>query len=271
LHTNDFKVLLGLFSTFVPSTGSGLDELLKITDVLKERKKRFDRFDIRFVSERTIVYERSQGNVFIKALSPSAPAILASGARFERELHPQGQGRSKIPSLEPNDLSIVLTIRLEEIRLLLGADLEVSGTAGCGWQALIDDFANTDNSHEGFKVPHHGSSNGHHDEIWPKLLRGDAWAVVTPWLRGKQYLPQDTDIQRIASQGPYTYSTARRLTKTYRHPESVVQSQLREMKVDLVTEHPSQGQVRLRKKLTPSRSDWTVEFFGDACELVDLL
>jgi hypothetical protein len=191
--------------------------------------------------------------------------------RFESELHPNGRRRSTIPSLEPNDLSIALTLRVEDIRLLLGADLEESGRPDFGWQAVIDRFASTDNSHQGLKVPHHGSVNGHHDELWPKLLQNDAWAVLTPYSRGKKRLPQDSDIQRIRSQTPNSYSSARRTRTKYRHADPTVQRQLREMGVDLLMEYPSQGQVRLRKKLSGACHDWTVEFFGDACELADLL
>jgi Metallo-beta-lactamase superfamily len=268
LQTSQFTVLLGMYSKFVPASGSGVDELLKVLSVLKDRKKINSAVSPRFVSEGTVLYQRESGaRVLVKALSPSSPAFLASVARFGTELSPEGRSRSAIPCLEPNDLAIVLTVTVEEIRLLLGADLEENGRAGLGWQAVIDEFAHTDNSHQGFKIPHHGSVNGHHDPVWSQLLQPQPWAVLTPYLRGKKYLPQNTDIERISSLSPHSYSTASRSTTNFRHPDTTVQRQLREMSVNLIKENSTQGQVRLRKALNKGSNDWTVEFFGDAREL----
>jgi beta-lactamase superfamily II metal-dependent hydrolase len=169
-----------------------------------------------------------------------------------------------MPSLEPNDTAIVLTIRTGEASALFGADLEEDGRSGMGWTEAIARFANIHNSHQGYKVAHHGSINGHHDEIWSRFLSPNAWAAVTPYTRLKDPLPTKQDIDRILHRTPYAYITARSFTAPYKHPDTTVQSQLREMNVKVEEECSSQGHIRLRKNASDANSDWTVETFGDA-------
>jgi Metallo-beta-lactamase superfamily len=273
LRTSQFTKLIGLYSHYFPAGGSGIQEFTKVLSVLTARRKMGSLVAPDFVSEGTMVFQRDpSASVFVKALSPSSAAYLAALARFSEGLVPkEDQSRSGIPNLEPNDLAIVLTVKVEALRFLLGADLEEGGRAGLGWQAVLDKFAHTDNSHEGFKIPHHGSVSGHHEEVWPKLFDQEAWAVLTPCVRGKNLLPEKTDIERICSYCRYPYITAQRSLTRYRYRDSTVQRQLREMGVTIDEEDSKQGHVRFRRSTSDSNSDWTVEMFGDACDLSNLL
>jgi hypothetical protein len=58
--------------------------------------------------------------------------------------------RISVPNLEPNDLAVVLSLRVADVRILLGADLEEVGCAGLGWQAVVADFAD-EGRYKGFK------------------------------------------------------------------------------------------------------------------------
>jgi hypothetical protein len=98
----------------------------------------------------------------------------------------------------------------------------------------------------------------------------DAWAVLTPYFNGRTSLPQAADVARICSLSRNSYITAKRSTKTYRHPDAAVQRQLREMGIALFEENSEQGHVRFRKIANDPAGDWTVELFGDACHLSDL-
>jgi hypothetical protein len=273
LEITQFKELIGLYSRYFPVGGSGIREFTKVLSILKARRKTDSGFGPDFVSEGTMLYQRDpNARIFVKVLSPSSAAYLVSLARFSESLLPkEGQARSAVPYLEPNDLAIVLTVKVEDARFLLGADLEEQGKADLGWQAILDKFAHTDTAHQGFKIPHHGSVTGHHKEVWPKLMNEEAWTVLTPYIKGKKPLPEKTDVERITAYCRYSYITAQRAITRYRPPDSVVQRQLREMGISIFEESSKQGQVRLRKSVSQSNSDWTVEMFGDACDLSDLL
>ena len=272
LRVDQFKELIASYARFWPASGSGVTEFTDVIAELKSRRKTNDQTSPLFVSEGTVLYQRDASNrVFVKALSPSSAAFHAAIAKFGQFLVPTaGRRRSVLPSLEPNDFAIVLTINVDDIRVLLGADLEEIGRSGYGWQAVLDGYAHTDNSHHGFKIPHHGSSTSHHGEVWPRLMSNDAWAVLTPYFNGRTALPNGTDVARICNLSKHSYITAKRSTRTYRHPDAAVQRQLREMEVTLREENSEQGHVRLRKIANDPTSDWTVELFGDACHLSDL-
>lgn len=118
----------------------------------------------------------------------SEAAYFASIVKFAEELIPkEGQRRSAVRSVELNDLAIVLTVRIAGLGSLLGGDLEEVGRSSLGWQAVLDQFCEIDNSHEGIKISHHGSETGHHPDIWPKMMKEDAWATLTPYLRGRKH------------------------------------------------------------------------------------
>ena len=273
LESEQFRKLVSLYSRYFPSGGPGVDEMNQVISILKARRKANYLVAPKFVSEGTIVHEqRTNMQILVKALSPSPAAYLASTAKFAESLVPKvDQRRSAVPIMEPNDLAIVLTIKVADLPFLLGSDLEEDGRAGLGWQAVLEQFCEIDNFHEGFKVSHHDSETGHHAEVWPKMMKKHAWAALTPYLHGKKPLPSLQDVQRICSLSPDAFITASSPTTRYRHPNPVVQRQLKEMKASIVEEGARQGHIRLRKRVSDANSDWTVELFGDACELSRLL
>jgi hypothetical protein len=272
LQSEEFRKLVSLYSRFFTAGGPGVDEMNQVTSTLKKRQKPNSLVSPKFVAEGTIVHEQRAKQVLVKALSPSSSACLASIAKFAESLLPkEDQRRSRVPLMEPNDLAIVLTISVANHPYLLGSDLEEDGRAGLGWQAVLDQFCETDNSHEGFKISHHGSETGDHPEVWPKMMKQYAWAVLTPYLHGRKPLPSMQDVERICSLTPAAFITAPSSTKRYHHPDPIVQRQLREMNVSIVEEGARQGHVRLRKRVGDTDGDWTVELFGAACELSRLL
>jgi hypothetical protein len=271
LGSEEFRKIISLYSRLFSAGGPGVDEMNQVISTLKKRRKPNDLVSPKFVSEGTIVYEQRVKQILVKALSPSSAACLAAVARFAESLLPkEDQRRSRVPLMKPNDLAVALTIKVADLAFLLGSDLEEDGRAGLGWQAVSDQFCETDNSHEGFKIAHHGSENGHHPDVWPKMMKQHAWAVLTPYLHGKKPLPSIQDVERICSLTPAAFITAPSSTSGYSHPSPLVRRQLREMNVSIVQEGARQGHVRLRKRVGAADNDWTVELFGAACELISL-
>jgi Metallo-beta-lactamase superfamily len=188
LESEQFKNLISLYSRYFPSGGPGVEEMRQVISILKVRRRVNSLVSPEFVSAGTILYEpRTDMQILVKALSPSSEACLASVAKFAEDLVPkEGQRRSAVPVMEPNDLAIVLTVRVAGLRFLLGSDLEEDGRAGLGWQAVLERFREIDNSHEGFKISHHGSETGHHPEVWPNMMKYNAWAALTPLFAWKK-------------------------------------------------------------------------------------
>ncbi len=272
LRSEQFSKLTTLYSREFPAGGSGLQEFNDVLSVRKKRKAGNRFIALRFVSEGAMVHEANSGiRISVKALSPSSAAYLASLAKFSEELPEEGQRRSAVPSVGPNDLAVVLSVKIGEALVLLGADLEELGEAGVGWRAIIERFSHVDNLHQGYKVSHHGAESGHHREIWPKLLIKEAWAVLTPYLKGRRPLPTPADITRICGLSADAYITARGPAAGYQHSDPTVRKQLREMGVTILEEGSRQGHVRLRRPVREPDGNWSVELFGDACRLWELL
>lgn len=79
--------------------------------------------------------------------------------------------------------------------MLLGSDLQED--PGGGWTSVLRCQAAIEGQSELFKVPHHGSRNGHLATVWKRLLVDRPEAVVCPHRNGGNSLPTDDDLQRL--------------------------------------------------------------------------
>lgn len=98
-----------------------------------------------------------------------------------------------------NLTSVVLWLDRGPDAALLGADLEVSTSQLSGWRPIVRLASAGGWTAEYFKVPHHGSPNGHDDDVWKELLVADPVAVLTPYGRGRTKRPSPEDRERICS------------------------------------------------------------------------
>jgi hypothetical protein len=77
--------------------------------------------------------------------------------------------------------------------LLLGADLEEDGDSDLGWSAIVSMNERPQGKAQIFKIPHHGSKNGHYRPVWDLMLVKNPISILTPWSKGSG-LPAPTDI-----------------------------------------------------------------------------
>ena len=81
---------------------------------------------------------------------------------------------------------------------LLGSDLELSADDNKSWKSIFKSQIYQQLSLSKsllYKVAHHGSSNGHHNDIYTQLLSNNPIAIATAYTPSK--LPKRTDIERI--------------------------------------------------------------------------
>lgn len=123
LQERHFTALLDLYKNIPGPVGSGIDEFRKVIRVLAGRRKAGTVVGPEFAGAGTIIFEqRANISVLIKALAPSSPAVAAIAAKFAENLLPSpGQRRSRIPSLDQNDLALAITVKIDDVRILLGA------------------------------------------------------------------------------------------------------------------------------------------------------
>ena len=226
---------------------------------------------VQAVSKPTLAFSERrvfvQGGCEIWSLSPD-DALFLDFLRSIRRLFPgEGQGKTRIPALSPNEVAVALWIGVSDVAVLLGSDLEKRA-----WTGVLRSRSRPAGRASVFKVPHHGSENAHEGGVWERILVPDPLAVLTPWRRGLGSLPNRRDVQRILSCTTKAYATARigRSGSARTGRDRAVERSIRESGVTLRPVGASSGAVRLRR-LLGSGKPWTVEKFGSACHLRDFI
>ena len=255
------------------------DEFLAATDALEGRHLTADGSGVReihrvftwleskasqptFAAANRRIHLRDQCEIW--SLSPD-DAAFRNFLRSVRSLFPAaGRAKARVPSVSPNDMSVVLWIAIGNMAVLLGSDLETRG-----WLAILRSEERPASKASVFKVPHHGSEGAHEPEVWKQMLDRNPFAVLTPWQRGNRSLPTPSDVQRILAHTRHVYSTTSGgLRRRTRRRENMVDRSIRESGIRLRRlEMPSHA-IRLRRPIG-SWERWKVETFGTACRLED--
>jgi beta-lactamase superfamily II metal-dependent hydrolase len=152
--------------------------------------------------------------------------------------------RNRPGSLGPNQLCVALWLKLGDLNILLGADLEhVSGTTE-GWRAILTSGERPQGKARIFKVAHHGSKTADCAECWEMLLDDQPIAVLTPYCRSS--IPTDEDLRRICSKTAKAYITANPSGYASPRRDNAVEKTLREVVVHRRALSGPMGHVRVR-------------------------
>jgi len=268
-------------ATFCCASALCEKEFLTVADALERRRPSFISSGLREIhnvisrlmqtrsSPKLALADRRlfvQGNCEIWSLSPSDQAFQ----RFLRSIsglvtNRGGRGEMRVPDLSPNKVAIALWVRVDDVTMLLGSDLEKRG-----WTEILQSRQRPTAKASVFKIPHHGSESADAPEVWEHMLDFDPTAVLTPWRRGGRAVPNQREVELILSRTSKAYVTARS-SSSKRGPagrRSVVTRTIRESGIKLRQLSMSPGAVRLRYQLG-SRTQLSVETFGAACHLKD--
>lgn len=260
LLCKEFLTAVGALEGRPPSgRGSGLKEVHSVFS----RLARVASIPKLAIANRTVFVT---GGCEIRALSPDDADFINFLRTIGSLLSGPGKARIRIPSLSPNDVAVALRVKVEDVAVLLGSDLEKRG-----WTAVLENVAPMEVKASAFKVPHHGSEDAHEPGVWKQMLELDPYAVLTPWRRGNRTLPIQRDVNRILSRTPNAYATAT-IGSSTRSPVKrarTVGRTIRESGIQLRRLVMSPGFVRLRCPLA-SGPRWKIETFGSACHLAAL-
>lgn len=248
---------------------SGVDELDKIA-VIRDRDSRGaillagpNQILLRY-SEHELGHRQA---IDIESLSPS-PADVQSFIQATKTV-PELPPGNRVEPFKQNDASVALWVRVGRHRILLGADLENVNDPARGWNAVLSSPAHLDGQAAVIKVPHHGSKNGHHPDVWSRLLKDGPTAVLTTWNRGSK-LPSSNDVTRIMGLTSSAYITTRMSRKSARRV-GPVESTLQEARTSIRARPAEVGHIRLRLDLGSTDPVWQTELLGDAVQISELL
>ena len=245
--------------------GSGLDELDRVTDILAKRAADTKYPTPECARAGLVLWERQKPiPAEVRALSPSHAADLAAIAGLAGVRDSDRGERRRLPHIEGNHTSVVMSVRVGTASVLLGADLQVRADRNLGWYAVVDRTKNN-TRHEAYKIPHHGSANADDNEIWDRLLIKEPLTMLTPFCRAGVLLPTCNDAERILARSMRSYLTAPATKKRYRTRDYVVQKTIDEIALESYAIPNGFGHVRLRKE--PNGNNWEVCCFGTALSL----
>lgn len=255
LTKNDFMTML---TYEIQNEKESVKEINRILKIISQRKQK----SIFLASnDKRIHSSKPQNELEVFCLSPQDEDVV----QYLKHLRDNYKIDSDVPYdfIDDNSLSIVLLVKFNGDGALLGSDLEKKKDENIGWNAIVNNYTHDDIKSSFFKIPHHGSKNGHCDLVWDKLIKKNPISVMTVFNRGHK-LPTSEDEKRILNLSGSMYIIGEQTQK-----EKNLEHKLRKTNPNIKISHISNkiGLVRCRKKID-NITPWKIEMFG-AVEKVD--
>ena len=168
-------------------------ELCRILDLYQKKKCQLSWV----IQDRILLENEMEDRVTtMRALSPSDEQY----SMFLNSIVPPQKGQTiRKPLLKDNVLSIVTHIESSIDSVLLGGDLELSPYGG--WSYICDRYKSISKCHI-FKIPHHGSKNGYHSDVWGNLVENPI-SIITRF--NNKSLPSEEMVKKIKKTSSIVY------------------------------------------------------------------
>lgn len=212
--------------------------------------KEIERF-VPVKARHTFFDQREQHTTRLVALSPSPAAVTQSISNLVKLKITTGSVRKRnIIPLKENLNAVALHFTFGEFSAVLGSDLEVSVNPHTGWRAVLSDKIITELSlikSSVFKVPHHGSQNGHHQSVWDDMLIAKPLSVTTPY--SPSNLPTPQDIARIKQLSSEFWITKDPQSNKKIKRDSMVEREYKSVVLKRKTINDRMGHIQIRSTL----------------------
>jgi len=270
LNAEEFKKFITASRSLntIARGSSGVDEFAAILSSLQGRRRhglRKEAVGPEWASANGLLFRRAVGTVTplaeVFALSPSSASVSRGFHELGRFLPKRGEAKRAAVSIEPNETSVVLSVRVGEAYAILGSDLETGASNATGWGAVLATTALPTTPAHVFKVPHHGSENAYHQMTWTTALVPDVTAVLTPFARGRQALPTQGDLERMKQHTNRLYCTAPQPSRVS-FADRMVPKTIQDKTMQFRPRRGAMGHVRVR--IAANSSQPRVERFGPA-------
>jgi beta-lactamase superfamily II metal-dependent hydrolase len=219
--------LLGLYEGRVASKPKAGVRELSLVDKEIRRRMGVDgnssRAAKRAVADLQLFSRGAASGVHITAISPSDGSIQLAHEELERLVATllESPQELEIVSPERNHYSVAMWVKWNQLRVLLGADLETTSDQGRGWDAALRCQVFPDGVAKIIKIAHHGSPNGDHNGVWENIVDASPIAILTAYNRGRTKRPSNDDIVRIKGRSPSVFATTTPSTAVPRRDNAV--------------------------------------------------
>ena len=179
-------MVLDYESRNVIEASSGVREISEIFKALLTRPKQMKVWAIAdrpiFSIPKTEIEHEMECRIW--ALSPSDTQVEKFFLELAALIPKVRETKRRVAIQGPNHVAVVTLINVGDLAILLGSDLEETGDEGTGWSVIVSSKERPQHKASIFKVPHHGSENGHNSDVWDRMVIDDAFAILTPFSRG---------------------------------------------------------------------------------------
>lgn len=215
-----------------------------------------------------LIFSSNKGGIKcdVFSISPSDATLTEFDNEISMMIEVVKQRNKKFVDKSPNTKSVVLYIKLNEHRIILGADLEVTNQSDTGWHNILNNSKAIDkNKANLFKVPHHGSENGYLKDLWGNLLEKNSITTITAYNRGTT-LPQMEMLKKYAIHTENIYLTTNPTTmgSKAKQREPSIEKMIREKNPTLREIKFKEGIIRCRTIIDGINEKWEVTLFGQA-------
>jgi beta-lactamase superfamily II metal-dependent hydrolase len=269
LTKNEFVTMVMRYedgSARTPS-GSGVREMYRVLRRLAENSRQVNfaapnRLILRCEEVRGVSGRACE----ITTLSPSDKQLEIFWSEIADQMPELRHTMRRAVAKSPNHLATALWITAGEEAVLLGSDLEETADPATGWSVIVQSDERPLGIATVFKIPHHGSENGHSDDVWDRMVAKGAFALLSPFTNGNVRLPTNNDINRIVARAGYAYLTSNpHLRPPVKRPATVARA-IRTRPRRLMLAEPKVGHIRLRKRYGGDHR-WYVALMGGARKL----
>jgi len=254
------------------------DYVLEDINSAKELKKAFKSIQAHYnqnlkapllAKEGQSLYKDQEAGIEIEALSPSPHSVIASKMEAQAQYNKFKDSNPRLHILKqnPNNNSIALLVKVKDISVLLGGDLEEPAhnpNQDYGWSAILKSKLITRNKSVLFKIPHHGSPNAHHADVWKDLIALDPHSILTTY--DSSSLPGSEDIERIKQTSKVVcLTTPPKLTKSQIR-EKRLQKQIEQFCIGLTQRFRETGHI----KVNIDCNDGAIQIDNEKSKMVEL-
>lgn len=209
LSKKEFLQLAELYQEAPGSFPEGTSEIQRALEISAHRSRTTQTNMLKFATEDKLIF--SSPTVRLVALSPSDEmnrrALEFMATAYALALSGDTSA-GRLVAVRPNDVATVLRLDVAERSVLLGSDLEAENNPLTGWTAVFNSLMASERTSSIYKVAHHGSKSGWHDEIWSRMLETRPLALMSPFRWGAHKLPNAIDRARILSMTNRAFITA---------------------------------------------------------------
>jgi len=250
-----FQMLISAYCKKVNSRNNYFTEIVEAFKLIKSKNKKVKMLQ----SGSKPIYEDSK--ISIQAFSPNKDTLEYLTPLYQNEVHRfLNSNGIRLLTTGFNYQSVVIILKMDNHRILLGADLEYHKTkTKIGWKVL-ESLSEFDTEFDIFKVPHHGSENGYRKEFWNRILKKNSVLSLTPYSRSK--LPRQQMINKLTGHSK-AFLTTNPTHNQYKKLPSRIRKKIKDVDLKRIANVPG-GHIH---NYLGDNGDYETDLFEGAVEL----